>query len=482
MQEPEKSKVPDSDESVKPADDNSDKSLNVPPASVGGGDHDGKISRENQTKKNEGFCHKTFLSGECTCDDQCKYSHDFDFEKLRKGVCRYEFKRKRSCRLKKECPLSHEIPSSYRNNTGVEENLGDRLAKPVGPLKKTTIAHEQESGSNHSNTALDDVCINEFYGGSKSSCIADQCPAIHNLDHRKISKGICFYEFFDVGSCPYSRGKCRFTHEIPIACRYDEKVVEMCIRNINRSKNRLEIMAKLGIDNTPNLNDSVSQQGGCNLQGSLSVVPPYVASAGSGMVNPGNAECAQYTNTPCSSHQNLYSPTREAGPKLNNNMMNTRSIYEANPANIMKTVGISTTKLNDSAVQQVQQVRSSPSSTAFSPINSAPPIEVCPPLRNHTMRANSPSFVPNTYRSLSHEAVPRMNNNMINQPMHETTPRMNNNIIMNTLNHPSTQNFLIHIMKEMLSKEMSTMVQTSHTGLPVGGRDDGFQSNFQFTM
>ncbi len=52
------------------------------------------------------------------------------------------------------------------------------------------------------------------------------------------------------------------------------------------------------------------------------------------------------------------------------------------------------------------------------------------------------------------------------------------NIILNTLNHPSTQNFLMHIMKEMLSKES---IAPNHAELPVVGKVGGYPNNCPYT-
>lgn len=63
------------------------------------------------------------------------------------------------------------------------------------------------------------ICIKSFKSG-KNAC-PQSCPHAHDLDYAKIHKGICFFEFFQKGSCKRSADECWFTHEIPDQLRGD---------------------------------------------------------------------------------------------------------------------------------------------------------------------------------------------------------------------------------------------------------------------
>ena len=66
-----------------------------------------------QTLKNASYCLEAFnnCTDHCRYRRKCKYSHDTDFQKLKKsGVCKFELKVKGNCKNSDKCKWSHQIP------------------------------------------------------------------------------------------------------------------------------------------------------------------------------------------------------------------------------------------------------------------------------------------------------------------------------------------------------------------------------------
>ena len=74
-----------------------------------------------QTLKKPSYCLEAFnnCANYCRYRRICKYSHDINFQKLKKfGVYKFELKAKENCKNSDKCKWSHQIPKpSYREKT-----------------------------------------------------------------------------------------------------------------------------------------------------------------------------------------------------------------------------------------------------------------------------------------------------------------------------------------------------------------------------
>ena len=79
-------------------------------------------------------------------------------------------------------------------------------------------------------------CVTTFIQG-KGKCVDSNCLLDHKLDFKRISKGVCFNEFFTKGSCG-DESHCRFEHRIPEELRYDVSYYEAVQRKWNSLKKK----------------------------------------------------------------------------------------------------------------------------------------------------------------------------------------------------------------------------------------------------
>ena len=74
-----------------------------------------------QTLKNSSYCLEAFdnCTNRCRYGRKCKYSHDIDFQKLKKfGLYKFELKAKGNCKNSDKCKWSHQTPKPlYREKT-----------------------------------------------------------------------------------------------------------------------------------------------------------------------------------------------------------------------------------------------------------------------------------------------------------------------------------------------------------------------------
>ena len=146
------------------------------------------------------------------------------------GICIHELKRKNSCTHGIKCNFSHEIPSSLRGNTELISTVAEKMNSKKGNLSSRSKP----------------VCFHEFMWG-RNSCTSNDCrkQKEHNLDTKKIKRGICLYEFFKKGSCSRN-AQCHFTHQIPTECLSDPAIVRTVLQSINKYNNKAKIEDVLG--------------------------------------------------------------------------------------------------------------------------------------------------------------------------------------------------------------------------------------------
>ena len=131
-------------------------------------------NNEPTTHDSSEVCAQEFqFPGSCT-RAACPFNHQFD--KTKPGVCIVDFERKGECRRGERCKFSHDTPQALRND----------------PVFKKHIANRKEE-----------------------------------------TFGICFYDYFEKGSCPRSDKKCRFSHKCSQERRDNPFIRDSMLRRMN---------------------------------------------------------------------------------------------------------------------------------------------------------------------------------------------------------------------------------------------------------
>ena len=189
-----------------------------------------EIPPRNDANADQNFCETVFLSGLDSCQG-CEKSHEFDPIKLARGVCVYELRRKGSCTKKDSCLYCHQVPSKCRND---KQLLAQAYEKKNASKRKVSLEV----------TETKEICPTEFYGGV-NACQSKCCNRKHKLDHKRISKGPCCYEFFKKGSCPH-KSSCRFTHELPLECLGDPNTRSSALISIQKLQDKVKATEVFG--------------------------------------------------------------------------------------------------------------------------------------------------------------------------------------------------------------------------------------------
>ena len=119
------------------------------------------------------------------------------------------------------------------------EDYEDEIATCVEKLRRN-----QSTGRNSVNNRLCELangtvekqvsCLTLFMEGY---CENPKCERLHDINLRKVRRGICVYEFSDSGSCPYG-ARCMYTHDIPPEILKDPKVVSELAEKMREIKER----------------------------------------------------------------------------------------------------------------------------------------------------------------------------------------------------------------------------------------------------
>ena len=143
-------------------------------------------------------------------------------EQRKKIMCRYELKGKDKCHHGDLCHFNHQITDEQRKgntNSRSQEGMTSRAQGNQQP------------------------CAEEFYS---QRCTIRGCNDKHQLDHHRIRRGPCLFEFYKIKSCPHGDSKCRFSHEIPVKCLSDPVIIDHILEKINKSKNKEKLRTILG--------------------------------------------------------------------------------------------------------------------------------------------------------------------------------------------------------------------------------------------
>ena len=120
-----------------------------------------------------------------------------------------------------------KVNGMIQNNIPAVHNSDDTYTPPDTPAERNTTGVQTNHNIVQVTSTSDytwtppavvskETCYNAFYG---EQC-HQQCPLNHNLDWRKLNKGICFHEFKEENSCR-RKENCWFSHEIPSCLRQD---------------------------------------------------------------------------------------------------------------------------------------------------------------------------------------------------------------------------------------------------------------------
>ena len=202
------------------------------------------------------FCEVAVRMGLFNCGQtNCSKRHDFDQQKLREGLCFKELRRKKSCNKGNTCKYSHQIPSSLRNDPGFLQSVVEEFKKQKS--ERTTMSSAV--------LAEKPTCTTEYYGGH-NACKSRKCDLDHNLNHDRIYRGPCFYEFYKEKSCPYGT-KCNFTHKFPTQILHDPSTIQTVASQITKSRNKDKVTSILGstcVKEAENYTASVNRQPSLN--------------------------------------------------------------------------------------------------------------------------------------------------------------------------------------------------------------------------
>ena len=108
-----------------------------------------------QTLKNSSYCLEAFNN--CTnhyrYGRKCKYSHDIDFQKLKKSeVCKFELNAKENCKNSVKCKWSHQTPKPlYRKKTVASDALPYTKYSQNTPHSKLSVSNNLSQSLNESN-------------------------------------------------------------------------------------------------------------------------------------------------------------------------------------------------------------------------------------------------------------------------------------------------------------------------------------------
>ena len=151
----------------------------------------------------------------------------------------------------------------------------DYFSESVAELdhEKSTVMLPETPDSASASTFIGehiDFCKFEFLDGP-GACTDPNCQLSHDLDFRKVRKGVCFHEFRSAGSC-HRKENCFFTHQIPQSLRDNEwmrKDVEKEEKRAKRKRQEREDLAANAMMEENRPTRSLSSQDSCHSSSTL---------------------------------------------------------------------------------------------------------------------------------------------------------------------------------------------------------------------
>ena len=128
--------------------------------------------------------------------------------------------------------IAQENEANATNDVHRSTEIDDRL---TGNRNPTPALHQnQAQGYDVPPQRSYDYCLSEYRFGYRK-CTEANCPKNHNIDFKKLKRGICFNEFYKLGSCR-NKESCQYCHQIPEEIRNSIEVKNEIQQKINRSK------------------------------------------------------------------------------------------------------------------------------------------------------------------------------------------------------------------------------------------------------
>ena len=160
-------------------------------------------------------CPEVFLSKKQECKVKgCNRLHTADRNKIRRGICVYEFKEENSCTYK-NCFFSHEFPSELRENEVMRKKVNETLQQ---------MNNRTRVDQNHDHT----LTMNE----------STQSEDAHKR-RVKVDR-LCVHEYFETGSCVFKE-ECHFIHKFPESVKMEvttKKLMKEKWKKIKEKKNK----------------------------------------------------------------------------------------------------------------------------------------------------------------------------------------------------------------------------------------------------
>ena len=123
-----------------------------------------------------------------------------------RDLCVYQFFEDGSCPFNR-CMFNHTISQDQRDCKETKE----RMAVKQQRIQSKNRKKEPRTQNNNN------ICENAYFGGP-NSCTLEGCRSEHNLDYRRIDRGIC--HFYVLRRCNRPN-ECRFSHQIPVSVLND---------------------------------------------------------------------------------------------------------------------------------------------------------------------------------------------------------------------------------------------------------------------
>ena len=105
------------------------------------------------------------------------------------------------------------------------------------PSRSSNSTHSSYERTSHQNSnEVHNFCSYEFQGYGQCSH-GDNCNDNHNIDFKRLKRGICFNEFFKKGSCRNGIN-CAYCHTLPESIRSDPAIMNSIDEKIKKSREK----------------------------------------------------------------------------------------------------------------------------------------------------------------------------------------------------------------------------------------------------
>ncbi len=150
-------------------------------------DHDDSLHVNEDTdsvpdESSNGICMEAFKAQTNSCPSSCKKKHEFDFDKVKKGICFFEFSEKGFCRRGDDCWFTHQIPDELRE----DRTLKHQIQAAVEKIQEFRKNKNQSKLPIKIQIDADEVLLSHRHGGH---CLRQQQQQNFLEERRRISYG-----------------------------------------------------------------------------------------------------------------------------------------------------------------------------------------------------------------------------------------------------------------------------------------------------